>query len=271
MIGHGCILPFIDSIIVGGERMMEVVVTVDATEKVGRYALLDSFLLVLLRFSAFHRNGLNDFEWTSVAEELHRKRKKVYLLMDRVFFDADFPLMEQWILQAENLSVDGYFVSDPGMIAFLQKRGLASKTIYYSQTQIQSLMEATAFLNRGIFRVFLSGEAIDSPIREVPRGLGIRLFCYPNLFYSRRKLLNSGGNPEEDSDIFQIRECNRTMKLRIFQNEYGTYIFSDRPENRLAWLSEPESRIDMGLIDDQFVDSDTLDRILRFCKEARER
>lgn len=251
--------------------MMEVVVTVDTTEKVGRYALLDSFLLVLLRFSAFHRNGLNDFEWASVAEELHRKGKKVYLLMDRVFFDADFPLLEQWILQAENLSVDGYFVSDPGMIAFLQKRGLASKTIYYSQTQIQSFMEATAFLDRGISRVFLSGEAIDSSVREVPRGLGIRLFGYPNLFYSRRKLLNSGGNPEEDSDIFQIRECNRTMKLRIFQNEYGTYIFSDRPENRLSRLSELESRIDMGVIDDQFVDSDTMDRILRFCKEARER
>lgn len=249
---------------------MEVAMTLDSWDKFEGYACFESFLLVLLRFSAFHRKGLTDSEWRFVAEELRRRDKKIYLLLDRVMYDEDFPFLEDWIRQAEEVPIDGYFVSDLGLIDFLQKQGLSSKTIYYSQTQVNSFMEAESFLNRGIFRVFLSGELTDfAALSDISfHGSVIRLFGYANLFYSRRKLLNSGIRSDKDENL-RIREQNRAMKLRIFQDGYGTYIFSDKPENRLDRIDLLEKRFDMGLIDDQFADEKTKNEMIRlFCEDT---
>ncbi len=244
---------------------MEKIVTIDQENKINTYHFFDGFLLVNKKYSCFHFNHLSLNKCYQLTSQIHNMGKKAYLLIDRVLFDDDLRNLKRTIVRFEKVNIDGFFFSDLGLIPLLKELGILNKGIYYSQTQIVSEMELETFNHFGLKGIFASKEFPKENISKVigKYPLGINVYGYKNLFYSRRKLLSAYKEEFNEkgkyihNQNFKIKEKKRDIKNLIFEDQYGTYIFTDYIDNQLNnLLTYQEKRLKYALFDDNLVDFD---------------
>lgn len=256
---------------------MEKIVTIDQENKINTYHFFDGYLLVNKKYSCFHFNHLSLNKCFKLTSEIHNMGKKAYLLIDRVLFEDDLINLKRTITRFEKVNIDGYFFSDLGVIPLLKELGILNKGIYYSQTQIVSEMELETFSNFGLKAIFASkefpSESLFNIIGKYP--LGINVYGYKNLFYSRRKLLSAYQDEFKEkgkynhNNSFKIKEKKRDIKNIIFEDQYGTYIFTDYIDNQLDKLNMyQEKGLNYALLDDNLVSQDTFTNDLSFLNEV---
>ena len=258
---------------------MEKVITIDKKEKIEKYDIFDSYLLVNKNFSSFHKYGLSNNSCLELLNQIHKKNKKAYILIDRVYFNDDLKRLSRFINELEENSCDGYYFSDLGVYQLFNNLNLKHKLIYFSQTQIVSAMELESFLSLGIDSVYISK---DLPLKSLENyqnnnKVGIVCFSYRNLFYSRRKLLSSYCEEYNlpkyySKNKYLIREQKRRQKNIIFEDRNGTYIFTDYIENHLNELDKFISlNIKSILFDDNFVEEEIVYKVLDYLNNPNEK
>lgn len=254
---------------------MEKIVTIDKLDKIDDYLIFDSFLVVSKKYACFHLNGLCDRTIIRLIDEIHKKGKKAYVLLDRVMFNEDLENLKIYLYKLEEKECDGYFCSDLGVLRLLYEMGIIKKCIYYSQTQIVSTLELKSYLDLGIKSVFVSKDLPLEDILKVSKklSLGVNVFGYRNLFYSRRKLLTSYKNEFNlngkfsKSDKYKIRELKREAKSIIYEDFYGTYVFTSYIDNHINQLNcLNKNRVDYVLFDDNFVKKDLFMNVIDYLK-----
>lgn len=244
---------------------METIVTLDSECKIDRYSMFNSYLLVNKNFSCFHFHGLSNQKCIDLIDKIHALNKKVYILLDRVMFDEDICRIKRYIKELVKHQIDGYFISDLGLIELFKEIGLIEKVFYYSQTQIVSQMELDTFCSLKLKGVFVSKDYnIDHALKisnQYP--IGINVFGYRNLFYSRRQLLSAYKSEFNEkgkfyqTDKYLIKEKKRDIRNPIFENKYGTYIFTHEPLSLFARFNEiKNSGVKYILFDDNLIDCD---------------
>ena len=256
---------------------MEKIITLDSINKLNRYVYFDAYLLVNKSFSAFHNKSLKDATCLRLIKKIHSLNKKAYMLLDRVLFNDEIEELKTLILKLEEVKCDGYFVSDLGAIQMLLDLGLNDKIIYYSQTQIVSKLEYSAYKKLGIKGIFVSKDYPFENLIECAKenkGIGINIYGYRNLFYSRRGLLSAYQDEYAlkgrftHSDKYLIREQKRTTKSIIYEDEHGTYVFTDYIDSHLNEIHDfDEYDINYVLIDDNFVKEELMEKVLNFIKD----
>lgn len=255
---------------------METIVVINQLDKLNRYVYFDSYLLANKKFSSFYYQSLNQVETEKAINQIKRNNKKVYLLIDRVLFNEEIEQVKKYICKMEKLDVDGYFFSDLGVLKLLQDLNLIEKGIYYSQTQIVSALELKTFAKYGLKSAFVSK---DYPLKNIIKNaskypLGVNIFGYRNLFYSRRLLLSAYKDEFNLKDKFSysnkytIREQKRTTKSLIYEDKNGTYVFTDYIDNHLNHIYDfSDAFVKMVLIDDNFIEEDLMEKVLNFFKD----
>ena len=258
---------------------MEKVIAINKKEKLDKYKMFDSYLLVNKNFSSFHEYGLSNKDCINLVSKIHENKKKVYVLIDRVFFNDDLNKLKKFIKELEKYNCDGYYFSDLGVYELFKEKNWIDKLIYFSQTQIVSTMELDSFLSLGIKTVFVSK---DLPFKSLSNyqnndKVGIVCFGYKNLFYSRRKLLSSyndeyGLKKYSSKSKYLIREQKRQQKNIIFEDRFGTYIFTDYIENHINEIEKFDSLgIKTILFDDNFVEEELIDKVINYLSFPKEK
>ena len=255
---------------------MELIITLDKLSKIDLYRDFDSFLIVNQDFSAFHKFGLSSSSTKTAIKKLHALNKKAYVLLDRLFFNEELVKLDSYIDELEKLACDGYFFSDLGFLKLLKNKNLVNKGIYYSQTQIVSSLELSAYLDEGLSGIFVSK---DYPLNNLKTCLtkydsvGINIYGYRNLFYSRRKLLSAYQDEYElkgkfnKSDAYLIREQKRTTKSIIYEDDFGTYVFTDYIDSHLSEIEDFKNAKYL-LIDDNFIEAEYMVKVLDFIHKS---
>ena len=257
---------------------MEKIVTIDKLHKIDDYQVFDSFLIVSKKYSCFHLNGLCDRSILRLVDTIRERKKKVYVLLDRVMFNEDLENLKTLLYKLEERRCDGYFCSDLGVMRLLYEMNIINKCIYYSQTQIVSTLELKAYLDLGVKTVFVSKDLSLEDILKVSKklSLGVNVFGYRNLFYSRRKLLtaykdefNLKGKFSK-SDKYKIRELKREAKSIIYEDFYGTYVFTSYIDNHINHLATfYQKRVDYVLFDDNFVDKEKFMKVVEYLENPK--
>lgn len=242
---------------------METIVTIDSECKIDSYSMFNSYLLVNKNFSCFHFHGLSNQKCIDLIDKIHSLNKKVYILLDRVMFDENIYKVKRYVKELINHNIDGYFISDLGLIELFKEIGLIGKVFYYSQTQIVSQMELDAFGSLNLKGVFVSKDYnLDHALKISNKyPAGINVFGYRNLFYSKRQLLSAYKAEFDEkgkfyhSDKYLIKEKKREIRNPIFENKYGTYIFTHEPLSLLNRYKEiKNSNIKYILFDDNLIE-----------------
>ena len=256
---------------------MEKIITLDKVSKLDRYVYFDAYLLVNKSFSAFHNLTLSDESTIRMVKRIHKLNKKAYVLLDRVLFNDELVELKELVNKLEEVNCDGYFISDLGAINMLKEMGLNNKTFFYSQTQIVSKLEYKAYNTYKFKGIFVSKDyPLDNLIKcaNENTGVGVNIYGYRNLFYSRRALLSAYKDEYNlkgkftQSSSYLLREQKRTTKSIIYEDKHGTYVFTDYIDSHLNEIHELEdNHVEYILIDDNFVEEEQMERVLDFIKE----
>ena len=242
---------------------MELIVTISEINELELFSNASSFLINSKVYSSLEYKTAPTNTIFRLVKKIKDLNKKAYVLIDKLMFDEEYPNLLSFITKIEKEGVDGYFFADLGVYELLDELGLKDKAIYYSQTQIVSTMEGRQYFSLGMKGIFasryLSYEKVKELIKDV--NLGLRIFGYHNLFYSRRGLLtaykeefNLSGKYDR-TDNYTIKEMKRDVKNPIFENDNGTYIFTDYIDNHFSELDELNSLgLSYGLIDTNLLD-----------------
>ncbi len=251
---------------------METIVSIDSEYKIDRYSMFNSYLLVNKNFSCFHFYSLSNQKCIDMIDKIHTLNKKAYILLDRVMFDEDIYKVKMYVKDLIKHDIDGYFISDLGLIELFKEIGLNEKVFYYSQTQIVSQMELDAFDSLNLKGVFVSKDYNLEQVLKISNkySVGINVFGYRNLFYSKRQLLSAYKTEFNlngkfyHSNKYLIKERKRTMRNPIFENKYGTYIFTHEPLNLLNHYNEIRNcKIKYILFDDNLIEYESFINVIK--------
>lgn len=256
---------------------MKTIVTIDQLNKISDYHIFDEYLLVCKKYSCFHYYSLSEEECLSSINKIHSLNKKVYILIDKVISEFEIDEISLFIDKLEKNDIDGYFFSDLGILQILKEKNLLKKGNYYSQTQIVSTLEMSVFNNYGLNSIFVSKDLNLNDYIEKGNiyPIGVVIYSYCNLFYSKRNLISSFKNHYNivnfnEKDVYYIKEKKRTLLNKIFENENGTYIFTDYILNHLNEINLfKQKNIKYLLLDDNLIIRDDFNKIIDFFKNKK--
>lgn len=259
---------------------MEKIITIDQLSKINSYTLFDSYLFVDKKFASFHLKGLSNRSILSSIGLAHSLNKKAYVLLDRVLFNDELEDLKVYLYKLEEKGCDGYFFSDLGVLSLLKEMGILGKGIFYSQTQIVSSLELESYASLGLKGVFVSNSLpLDDIFKASMRNLvGVNVFGYRNLFYSRRLLLSAYKDEFNlkgkfiDSSKYLIREQKRESKSIIFENQYGTYVFTSYIDNHINQIAKfLDHHVSYILFDDNFIKPSLMEKVIAYlsCPQGR--
>ena len=155
---------------------------------------------------------------------------------------------------------------------FLEKNE-NEKLIYSPKTLNCSYNDVIFYKELGV-KVVLSNELPLENIKKISTLDNVVIDCYghSNIFYSKRKLLSlykdfKGFSSKVTDELLFIREETRNNKYPIFENENGTFIFTDYKYLFYKEINElPASTI--YKIESLFIDDNKLLDIINIYQEA---
>ena len=161
--------------------------------------------------------------------------KEVFLLCDAVLWENDKVFLEEHIEQLLNVG-DKILFSDLCFFMLAIEKGLLDKLIYYSPTLLVSLEEIKSFKKLGIDHFIISKECEYKGYKHILNNckdvhLGMLALGYPQIYYSKRKMLNSFQKEYSVINLkcdnnYLIKEKTRDIFHPIFEDEKGTFIFA---------------------------------------------
>lgn len=209
-----------------------------------KYALAYGADAVYMGGQAF---GLRAFAGNFSVEEMkeavhwtHGLGKKIYVTVNIFAHESDFEELTAYLIQLEELGVDGAIVSDPGIIAVAQE--VAPRLPLHLSTQANSTNSYSVrfWLKQGIERIVLARELTLEELREVRSkvGGGLEIFIHGAMCmsYSGRCLLSNylTGRDANRGECTQpcrwgyalVEEKRPEQRFPIEEDERGTYVFN---------------------------------------------
>jgi len=205
----------------------------------GADAVYCGYALFGLRATA---TNLDKAELLQAIDYAHLHGAKLYLTLNAYLRNADYGILEDFILWLKTSSIDAVIVSDPGVFDLVQK--LTDIPIHIStQANVTSIASARFWYEKGAKRAVMARELSFAEILEIKQALpGYELECFIHgamcVAYSGRCLLsayfnrrsaNSGSCTQVCRWKWALTEEERPGEyLPVQEDQYGSYILSSK-------------------------------------------
>lgn len=191
---------------------------------------VDAWLISLKDFSCRSFYELDLYEIEKIKKLCN---KDIYLLCDKLIPQNElsylFDNFEKIIASCSFL-----FFQDFAFLNLAKKFNVMNKLVYYSPTLSVNYQDIEVYKHLGLRNFILSKEntyddylSILSHHKDV--SLGMLCFGYPQIYYSKRKMLSSFKaeyNLSFDNNKLRIKEKTRDYYQPIYEDSNGTYIFA---------------------------------------------
>ncbi len=191
----------------------------------------------------------------------HERGKKVYVTLNIVPHDKDMEGVEEYALDLQQIGVDAFIVSDPGMFTVI-KRITPDMEIHIStQASVTNYETIMFWYNLGVRRIVLarelSFEEIENITRKLPEDLDIEAFVHGAMCmsYSGRCLISNymTGRDANMGDCAQpcrykyhvVEEKRPGEYFPIEEHEEGTFLFNSKD---LCMIEHLPQVIDSGIL-----------------------
>ncbi len=192
------------------------------------------------------------------------KDHKAFVDLSFMAYDQDFPVLKSYLNQLKyKENIIGYIVADLGVAQFFKEQNLLSKCVYNPETLITNWQEAQTIFELGFFGVFLAKEITIANICEISqKNPDFNLFFQGHgrfsMFHSKRNLLsiynkkfNHNLDLKNRADLF-LKEKNRTEKLNVLEDKFGTYLFRGKTTQMFNYISKLKNCLKYFVIDPLF-------------------
>lgn len=189
-------------------------------------------------------DNFTDEELSQAVEYAHERGKKVYLTMNTLPHEEEYPAIRDFLDRIREFGIDAMIVADLGVMATIRER-IPSMEIHIStQAGIVSSASAKAFAALGAKRLVLARELTLEQIRairqELPEEVELETFIHGSMCvsFSGRCMLsqnltgrdaNRGACTQPCRWTYTVVEEKRPQEpYPIEQNDLGTFIMSSK-------------------------------------------
>ncbi|MEG0314252.1 MAG: U32 family peptidase [Erysipelotrichaceae bacterium] len=218
--------------------------------------LINTAFLSVTSTSCFDLSDLS-----SIKNECKECGLELYINVNSFFMEEDIDKLIDSLKKIRDVSVDGIYFSDLGVLYEAEKLGMLNLLIYNPETLICNEYDAKYFLDLGIKRVVLSKEITLSDIGKItnsnldPKRLEVFIHGRTLMMNSRRKLVSNylkfikedSSIVKDNSKLYLIEE-KRSDHLPIIEDDKGTRIYSGYILNA---IEDIEALVEYGI--DNFI------------------
>ncbi|MFH1187446.1 MAG: peptidase U32 family protein, partial [bacterium] len=202
------------------------------------------------------RARINDFTFTKIkqgTEYAHARNKKIYATLNIYPRNTHISKVETAIKKYKSIGVDGFIISDPGILQIAKK--VAPQTNIHLSTQANCInYEAAKFWEtQGVKRIVLARETSLKEIAEIHKKVPkIELECFVHgamcVSYSGRCILSKLFADRSANLGCCSQPCRREYKISladeidkdviIDQDQHGTYILNSKDLCLIEYLDK---------------------------------
>lgn len=229
-------------------------------------AHIDSIIIGIKNFCINQPFSLTIKEIRAAVKDIKEKRKKIYLSLNTFACEKDILKIKKIIPRLLKLNVDGYIVSDLGILNLFKELNEEKKVILDLQTYATNKYSVQSLLNLGVNRVVLSKEITLDDIKEISafNNSKIELLAqgfYP-ITYSKRPILScyfKNFKIKKKSNLYYIKEEFRNDFYRILECKNNLSVYNSKQFSILNYLPELlEKNVSYLRIDTNFLEENEI-------------
>ncbi len=251
---------------------MRLIAEINQINNLNKYNL-DGIIFSYLKFSTISNTKFDFEDINKIVKYCHENNKKAILKVDKIIEENEVDELNEFLNSVHPLNIDYYLFTDMAIMNYFLEKNENEKLIYSPKTLNCSYNDVIFYKELGV-KVVLSNELPLENIKKISTLDNVVIDCYghSNIFYSKRKLLSlykdfKGFSSKVTDELLFIREETRNNKYPIFENENGTFIFTDYKYLFYKEINElPASTI--YKIESLFIDDNKLLDIINIYQEA---
>lgn len=227
-------------------------------------------------FSVFNQLALAKASLKDVVLQLKTNNKVVFVLLNKVIYNQDIPLLKEYLLFLEELNLNGILYEDVAILNLSQKLGLKTPLGWMSEHLATTKDTCNYWGQQGVKYIGLANELTLDEVLKIRKGttmpLMLRAFGYLPMAQSSRNLvtnyfeaIKSKGN----DSFYYLYEGNSKKNYPIYEGETGTCLFSANLLNSILVLPTLVSaNIDYLILDGWGIKDDVFERVCTIYEEA---
>ena len=197
------------------------------------------------------------------VKRAHAKGKKAYLSMNAIHHEPELASLESTFESLSGIPFDALYFADLAVYEVAGDYGLVHKLIYYPETYVTSTLDMRFWEEQSVKSAVLSREMTLEDIKVISQesqiGVSIIGHGYLNMFHSKRRLIKTFLNHVKRHDAqdtfnkpYTIIEEIREEEYPIYQDEFGTHIFREKPLSSMDVFATLAPLVSDFIIDTQF-------------------
>lgn len=251
----------------------------DLIVKVKSYRNLDNYIKMGANAFLF---GIKDFSINSLTNLNIRKLKKIkdkyknikiYISVDKNMFNKDLDKLTKFLINVDNLNLDGIFFYDLGIYYIKEKYNLKTPLVWNQNYFVNNYETCNYYYSKGIKYGVISNEItkeeIEKIVKNTKMNMFINVFGYQMMSYSKRKLVSNYFRFLKRLNFKKYHKLIENKRTFIIKEEkYGTCFLSDYVLCYVNYLNYFKSIGVKGVIlNEELIDKDIFLNIIKMYKE----
>lgn len=194
----------------------------------------------------------------------NKKNTKIFVQLSNFIFESQLEKLENILKKINNLNIDKVMFNDFSVPQICYEQNLKNISLHYQpNTLFVSYGQYELLMENNINSFSLSNELFKQEIETIAKnkptnaqlmiqteGLSLIMYSRWELVSNFKKYVDDALNEYEPNKKIFIKECNKVWNNIIYENEYGTHMFSGYQLSCLKHLKFfLENNIDYLLID----------------------
>lgn len=206
---------------------------------------INSLIIGLKNFCVNQQFSASVRQLPKIIDEIKSHNKKIYLSINIFANERETRKLQNIVNKLISLDIDGFIVSDLGVLNILKNKNLANKVSLDLQTYVTNMHSAKALLNFGVNRVCLSKEITLEDIKIISKHnegkIELLAQGYYPITYSKRPILScylKNFKIKNKSNLYYIKEETRDSYYYLLEQKNNLSVFNDSQYSLLCYLKK---------------------------------
>lgn len=254
---------------------MKFLLTINQENYIKKASLFDGFILPVLGLSKGFDSFFSITKINEILFKIKEYGKESYLLLNDLYKDKDFLLIDELLLSVNLKLVDSFMVSDIGVLQYLKDKKLSKKVVYYPSSLITSASEFSFLTRDKIKGAVISPRTEIATISQIIKKAKIKTYLFgfgrDQLFSTITPLVTNFKNLYQlqflKDKLSLVEKCRPNQHLPLCECVRGSTIFSSENTNFLTSdLFLKLTNLDYFIFDARYND---LEEIITYCRGAK--
>ena len=234
---------------------------------------VDGLIINSYEYSCFTQPTFKVDELEEVVNLVKRVNKKVFISADRIIEEFEVDDFYKYLNYLNTLGIDYLIFSDLCVLDYCQHNDYCFKLLFDSKTMITNKYDAMIYKDMNVDVMIANELTIEDMIKISEAGnTCLEIYGYHQIFYSRRRIFDSYNQYNHDNYPYSNKKFNLQEEFRsefypIYQNQYGTFVYSSSRFMMMTELSDFEN-IKLFKINGNFIEENELLDILDIYSQA---